>query len=350
MSKGKAKPKVADMITDNRSPQPRYNVLWLDDNLETQREFRENAAEHGLVMRGFRTLDDGIESLEDNLTFYDAILLDTTFFMDRDDELSNRVSKSIKALSHAVDKINQLASKKLLPYYIFTSNPDYENDKTFMATYENIYRKYVPEDITRLFADIRNQVRRETDAMIRNKYSEVFDAFTKRYIGEAHQKALFEVLKNYENPDALINNNIYFNPLRKILEAIFVALNKYGVIPNSCFKGQGEPNIMYCSLYMSGKEVRLSGGRFTKAKEKYFPRIIQNNVWNIVSYTNIGSHNEVPTKLEGSEISELRASGVNSPYLLYVLTFEMLDVIIWTKAFIDNNFVNNRQFMGRSRR
>lgn len=201
-----------------------------------------------------------------------------------------------------------------------------------------------------LFADIRNRVKREIDAIIRNKYSDVFEAFTDKYIGSAHQSTIFDILKNYENPSAILNGEIYYNPLRKILEAIFVSLYRYGVLPSTCFKGIGEPNIMYCSLYLSGKEVRLSGGRFTKAKEKYFPNIIQNNVWNIVSYTNIGSHNEVVTKNVGSDIAELRSSGVNSPYLLYVLTFEMMDVILWTKAFIDTNFVRNRQYIGRGKR
>lgn len=328
----------------------KYNVLWLDDRYDSQVAFSKEAAENGINLRGFKTLDEGMSALEECLTFYDAVLLDTTFFIDRDDENANKISKSIKALSHAVDKINQLAAKKLLPYFIFTSNPAYEKDATFVATYENFYRKYEPKDMQHLFADIRNRVKREIDAIIRNKYSDVFEAFTDKYIGQAHQSVIFDVLKNYETPSALINSEIYYNPLRKILEAIFVALYKYGVLPSTCFKGVGEPNIMYCSLYLSGKEVRLGGGRFTKAKEKYFPNIIQNNVWNIVSYTNIGSHNEVVTKNAGSDIAELRSSGVNSPYLLYVITFEMLDVILWTKAFIDTNFIRNRQFIGRGKR
>lgn len=328
----------------------KYNVLWLDDRFDSQSDFSRHAEENGINLRGFRTLDDGFDSLESNLTFYDAILLDTTFFIDRDDENTNKISKSIKALSYAVDRINRLATKKLLPYFIFTSNPAYEKDTTFMDTYETIYRKYVETDMQRLFADIRNRVRYEIDAVIRNKYRDVFEAFGDKYLGSANQNSLFDILKNYEKQDALLNSDLYFNPLRKILEAIFVMFYKYGVVSSSCFKGPGEPNIMYCSLYLSGKEVRLGGGRFTKAKERIFPNIIQNNVWNIVSYTNIGSHNEVINKNVGSDISELRIVGVNSPYLLYVLTFEMLDVILWTKAYIDTNFIRNKQFIGRGKR
>lgn len=328
----------------------KYNVLWLDDRYDSQTDFSRKAAENGINLRGFKTLDEGMENLEDCLTFYDAVLLDTTFFIDRDDENTNKISKSIKALAHAIARIHQLSAKKLIPYFIFTSNPEYEKDATFVATYENFYRKYDESDMQHLFADIRNRVKREVDAVIRNKYCEIFEAFTDKYIGQAHVSVIFEVLKNYENPSAVINSELYYNPLRKILEAIFMALYRYGALPSSCFKAHGEPNIMYCSLYLSGKEVRMGGGKFTKAKEKYFPNIIQNNVWNIVSYTNIGSHNEVSTKNVGSDISDLRASGVNSPYLLYVLTFEMLDVILWTKAFIDKNYVKNRQFIGRGKR
>lgn len=328
----------------------KYNVLWLDDRYDTQMDFSKKATENGINLRGFKTLDEGMESLEDCLTFYDAVLLDTTFFIDRDDENANKISRSIKALAHAVARINQLSAKKLIPYFIFTSNPAYEKDVTFVATYENFYRKYDESDMQHLFANIRNRVKRDVDAVIRNKYSEIFEAFTDKYIGQTHQSVIFEVLKNYENPSALINSELYYNPLRKILEAIFMALYRYGALPSSCFKSHGEPNIMYCSLYLSGKEVRMGGGKFAVAKEKYFPNIIQNNVWNIVSYTNIGSHNEVSTKNVGSDISDLRSSGVNSPYLLYVLTFEMMDVILWTKAFIDKNYVRNRQFVGRGKR
>ncbi len=327
-----------------------YNVLWLDDRYENQIEFSMMANDRGINLISFRTLEAGFDYLEENLSNIDAILLDTTFFMDKDDELAHSISKSIKALSYAVDRINQLSSKKLFPYFIFTSNSAYENDNTFISTYEKYYRKYNKEDIERLFTDIRTSVKREIDAIIRNKYADIFEIFTDKYIGAVHQPTLFDILKNFENSDNVINSDVYYNPLRKILEAIFVMFNRYGVIPNSCFKEVGEPNIMYCSLYLSGKEIRFGGGRFTKAKEIYFPQIIQNHVWNIVSYTNIGSHNEAQHKKVISEIAELRNSGVNSPYLLYVITFEMLDVILWAKAFMDERFLNNRQYRGRGRR
>ena len=327
----------------------KYNVLWLDDRYDLQSSFLKQAVDNGINLRCFSTLDEGFENLESNITFYDAILLDTTFFIDRDDENINKTSKSIKALSHAVDWINRLASRKLLPYFIFTSNPSFENDTTFIQTYGKIYHKFDDDDMRRLFADIRNRVHQDIDAVIRNKYIDVFDAFTNKYIGAAHQETIFEVLKNYENPNSLLNADLYFNPLRKILEAIFVMFNKYGVLGSNCFKGPGEPNITFCSLYLSGKELRLGGGRFAKAKEKIFPSIIQNNVWNIISYTNIASHNEVIDKRVGSDIAELRGVGVDSSYLLYVLTFEMLDVILWSKAYIDTNFIHNKQFIGKGK-
>lgn len=328
----------------------KYNVLWLDDKHDSQLAFTKEAEANGINLRGFRTLDDGFDSLENSIRFYDAILLDTTFFMDRDDENRNKISKSITALSHAVDRINQLSSEKLFPYFIFTSNDQYDSDPTFVQTYGAAYHKNSEGDMQRLFADIRNRVQKEIDAIIRNKYSDVFDAFDSKYIGPAHQKTIFDLLKNYENQYALDNADLYFNPLRKLLEAIFVMFYKYGVLTNSCFKGPGEPNITYCSIYLSGKELRLNGGRYAKAKEKVFPNIIQNNVWNIINYTNMGSHNEAVNKDVGGDIRELRSAGVNSPYLLFVLTFEMLDVILWSKAYIDTHFVRNKKHIGRGKR
>ncbi len=325
---------------DTTAPEmDRYSVLWLDDRYPEQMEFTMLAREKGVDLIPFRTLDDGFDYLEDNLQMIDAILLDTTFFMDRDEELNQDKSSSIKALSYAVDRINQLSTIKLFPYFIFTSNNDFEQDDTFKTTYGKFYRKYELQDIDQLIVDIRKGVKRQVDAIIRNKYSEVFETMTDTYLGEQHTRALFDILKSVERPEAIINNEVYFNPLRKMLEAIFVMLNRYGVIPNSCFKEPGEPNIMFCSLYLSGKEVRLGGSRFTKAPQTIYPTIIQNHAWNIVSYTNIGSHNEAARGRTSSEIAQLRASGVNSPYLLYTVTFQMLDVMLWSKEYIDRTFL-----------
>lgn len=320
-----------------------YNVLWFDDRISSQEEFMTEAKDNGIILHGFSTLDEGMEELEDKLSFFDAVLLDTTFFIDSEDESSKGVSDSLRALSLAVNRINQLSAKKILPYFIFSSNTAYETDTTFIATYETYYRKYVKEDIIRLFADIRNEVCSRTDAVIRNKYREVFEAFTPSYIGTNHINALFEILRNIENPTKSINERVYYNPLRKILEAIFVALRRVGTIHKDCFKEEGEPNLLFCSLYLSGKEIRFKGGRYLKPRTTILPTIIQNNVWNIINYTNIGSHNEVPGKREGSEISQLRASGVDSPYLLYILTFELLDVILWAKCHIERTIPSQKE-------
>lgn len=120
-----------------------------------------------------------------------------------------------------------------------------------------------------------------------------------------------------------IDTKLYFNSIRQILEWMFKAANKLGFLHDACLNQQGRNkknlNISDSIRFMEGKETQYSNGvRCTKA---HFPELLAKNVWTIYNGTNEGSH--------ASRALAEYLNIIDSPYLLYSLTYLLMDAIIW---------------------
>ena len=97
----------------------RYEILWIDDEWDQMVSFKEECEViHQIKLHPFRTQKAGMEALDENLKKWDAILLDARMF---DQSEENEVAK-LDGLRKAIAHINQLASRRSIPYFIFTGH------------------------------------------------------------------------------------------------------------------------------------------------------------------------------------------------------------------------------------
>ncbi len=167
------------------------------------------------------------------------------------------------------------------------------------------------------------------------------EIYEKGYLVVNSYPLLFDLLKylDEDESDFLNTNDDKFNKIRQVVEAVFYACNKWGILHDECIK-KGEVNQRRSSLFLSGMDVTLDDGKIIKSSKPHFPQIISRHVKNLIEIAGSGSHYENldkdPDKDPKVRLSHFRRF-VRSPYLFKSLVFQLLDVILWLKAYLDEN-------------
>lgn len=312
----------------------KYNVLWFDDQCkdENMQEIADKAYDkYSIILNGVESAEEGLKFLVANHHFIDAILLDARFYLNEGD-ISG--TEDLKGLRKVWDKIIQLEAQGIvLPKFIFSGQPKLDQDQTFRDTYGNFYSKHDPEELNKLFADIIEAANNRSETQIRHDYSIVFEVCSEKYIGEESQKPLFEILKSFKTPWILFNDELYFTQIRMILEYMFRAANKLGLLHDKCINSRGKVNLTESSLFLSGE---LTKHLEVSCKVSHFSKIISDEVKSILFITGAASHTVDPDIKNNINLIEYRKA-INTPYLLYSLTFQLMDILIWYRKYVDNN-------------
>ena len=312
----------------------KYNVLWFDDQFhdENMQEIADKAYDkYSIILNGFESAEEGLKFLVANHQFIDAILLDARFYLNEGD-ISG--TEDLKGLRKVWDKIIQLEAQGIvLPKFIFSGQPKLDQDQTFRDTYGFFYSKHDPEELNKLFADIIEAANNRVETQIRHEYSKVFEVCSEKYIGDASQKPLFEILKSIKTPWVLFNDELYFTQIRMILEYMFRAANKLGLLHDKCIDNKGHVNLTESSLFLSGEQTKHLE---VSCKVGHFSKIISDEVKSILFITGAASHTVDPDIKNNINLIEYRKA-INTPYLLYSLTFQLMDILIWFRKYADNN-------------
>jgi hypothetical protein len=315
-----------------------YNVLWFEDefNNANLQEIADKAYdEYSIKLNGFESAEEGLKILEVESDFFDAILLDARFYLNKDD-ISG--TEDLKGLSRIWKKLDQLeASGIIFPRFILSGQTALSKDSTFSDTYGGFYSKHEPEDINRLFNDIIIAADKRIETQIRHKYADVFDVCAEKYIGEKAAKILMDILLSMSNHAEKFDDENYFNGLRKVVEYVFRASNKLGLLHDRCIQND-EVNLTWSSLFMAGREVELkSSNNKISCSKTHFPVILANNVRSILNISNSASHTEADDNDNGKiSFSEYKEQ-IPSNYLLYSLIYQVMDLLIWYKKYADEN-------------
>ncbi len=302
-------------------------VLWIDDEYKKQDAVISDAELSGINIIPFESHEEGIQYLEANLSSIDAIILDAKVKDKKDDETTN-----LEGLRKSRDYINSLPVDVRPPYFIFTGQPDYMGSDMFVESYGEPYKKAT--DNEKLFDHIKAAVKDRPNAKIRALYPKVFELFKNCFIDQQYEKHLLKILRSINEEDFAFDDEVYFNQLRQIIEGVFRKASEVGILHEKCISRKGEVKLTLSSLFLSGIEVKTLD---IACKKEHFPKLISNHVREILDITNIGSHAEP----EGKEQSEANLKDyrkmLNTPYLLYSLTFKLMDVLLWFSEYIKEN-------------
>ena len=307
-----------------------YSVLWIDDEFEELGPLADQAARIAIKLVGFASVEAGFEELEKDLSRYDAILLDAKSF-----EKKNQVrgTEHERALDQARDKIMALKHKKFFPYFVFTGQKGLQNDSSFTRRYEGQYfKKGSPDETERLFAAIKQEVDAQPETQLRHRYAPAFAACTSQYAGERAGRLLYEMLAALHEPELTHGDDLAFNTLRQILEELFIAACNHGLLPPECLT-HGKVNITNSGQLLAGKTVKVSNTQQAKLHSALLPEVLADLIETLVSLTSNGSHAAAP--VASSRLISLRQS-VRTPYLQAALTYQILDLLVWFKALLDD--------------
>lgn len=297
-----------------------YNILWIDDEHETLTGTKGRAKRNGIQLVPFKSLNAGMSELEQNYPFYDGVLLDAKFLENEDDI---KGSEDTDNVHRAKEQLLQL--KKKFEIFVLTGQAEAYEDTTFNKAFKKVYKKGSDEDIERLFVDIKNAAANQQDTQLRHAYKRIFDVCTEKYIGEMAGQDILNLLK--VNDETNIDN--HFNTIRKIVEDLFMAFVKFSLLPSEFVTPSVSLN--ETSKFLAGKSPDgtffIEKG-YQHLEETHLPKQIAFYLRSILSVTQAGSHR--------SEI-DLFVKSIKTSYLLKSVFFQLLDVLVWFKIYVDSN-------------
>jgi hypothetical protein len=298
-----------------------YNILWIDDEHETLAGTKGRAKRNGINLIPFKSLNSGIDELERNYPYFDGVLLDAKFFENEDDVKGTEDTYNVH---RAKERLLQL--KKKFEVFVLTGQAEAYEDKTFKKAFTKVYKKGSDEEVDRLFSDIKVAAATQEDTQIRHSFKRVFDVCTEKYIGEIAGQDILNLLK--VNDEASIDN--HFNAIRKVVEDIFIAFNKFNLLPKEFVSPSVALN--QSSIFLAGQEQYESTDavykRYKHLPETHLPKQIAFYFRSILYVTQPAAHR--------SDI-DLFVKTIKTPFLLKSVLFQLLDVLVWFKMYVDSN-------------
>ncbi|MEO6671016.1 MAG: hypothetical protein ABIN36_16160 [Ferruginibacter sp.] len=318
----------------------RYKVLWIDDMFKTQEDFIGEAEQEYIDVYPYESHEEGIARLNSDPEFFHAVILDAKVKKGKDD-----TDTGLAGLSASRDRLIEINKNGYLPFFIFTGQPDYVDASWFTETFGKYYIKAKDNEL--LFKDLKNAIDKKIEYQIQKKYQSAFEVCTDKYIGAPAIKHFFDILTSIEHPADQFDDEKYFNGLRKIIEYVFRASNKLGLLHDKCIPN-GIVNLTWSSLFMALKEMELgSSGEKIGCSKIHFPCILASNVKSILDITSAASHTEGEKENGKLNFTQYKTQ-INSNYLLYSLAFQVMDLVLWFKKYADehpDSKINKAQWM-----
>lgn len=306
----------------------RFNVLWIDD--DPSESFLNEAYEYGLDIDVKTCHDDGIAALKNPNNSYDAIILDANC------KITNEESEkpSLDSLTESILEVHSYCTaSQLIPWYVYTGGgyEGFDNLESRISSKRQWDdRKYYKKPIQRyeLFDNLKKAIEEinSSEWQIRNEYSDVFEICSDKYIGYQNAGRLLKLLLALKNKD--IQNPIHFNSIRKIIEDFFEKLHQLELLPR-----EQNNNGKIEKVSFNGKSRFLSN-------LSIIPIYIQRNIHSVVSITQDASHskNNVGNELKSNNLQvDTDIQSNKAPYLLHSTIYELLNILSWSKTFIDDN-------------
>lgn len=313
----------------------RYEILWIDDEWDKMASFKEECEViHQIKLHPFRTQKAGMEALDENLKKWDAILLDARMY----DQSEEKEVAKLDGLRKAIAHINQLASRRSIPYFIFTGQPDLMSNEMFEQSFGKYYNKGM--DGEKLIADMKSAIGQSTRYQVKTYYPDAVEDLS--FLSEDERENVLDILEAMHFPHSRpdFTPRLYYNPLRKALEGVFRLAGKASIIPGDFFK-DGQVNINQCFMFLIGCPADKIG---YKATERIAPRHIQEMMSLIMNIGNINSHSlaeSQPTELSEAEIqgydNHIKQSGTNSKYLVFSMALQLCEILRWMNHYISEH-------------
>lgn len=313
-----------------------YNVIWIDDEWDTIGKSFIQICEirHNIHITPFKTRREGIDALEQNLKFWDAVILDAKAF---NNSSTNEVA-SVDGLFAARDRLLELRQRRYIPFFVFTRQPDLFKDEMFEKAVGKYYKKDAAGQAS-LITAIKEEVSLSPRHQLRVQYSSVLDRLYSIDIesGESILNIFEAMHYPQDHPD--FEPIDHYNKLRKILEWNYKESIKYGIIPEECVEN-GIVNLNQSCCYLCGlncDHIHLRYGDETQ-KEHIVPKHIKDMMFLVLYLGNINSHTAQLPKEDIDRLEVYLKDEVrNSRYLIFSLALQICEITMWLGRYMDEH-------------
>ena len=314
----------------------RYRVIWVDEEPDTM-QFVEAGLRHNLEIQQFKSWDKARTALLSRFDSFSAIVLDGRCVVNEgeepDPDFLYQVVRELAAIfAH---------HEEMTPWYVLSSGslPDFES--TLRRIGMGIREQMEPEwgrmyfrkwnDMDDLCQTIRHATSLKKDNKIRTMYRDVF-AVLNQYFPPDSRQTMLDILKALHYPEDKRNFDavLYYTQLRRILEHLFRAANRLGVLPDEVMGAPDKVNLANSSLYLAGRDVNL-GNRYVRYKKPgmyVFPPVVSQIVKSILVVANKNSHT-VELDNQGRTVIQDYYNSLHSNNFLFGYALHLCDVLIW---------------------
>ena len=292
-----------------------YKVLWVDDDQTIVKGTQIDADAYGIELDHYSNWQEAEVALKNNFDDYTAIILDAFCQISPNEDIQ-------EGFIHVV--LPSLATlfgekHKFLPWYILSSGTMSGFSETVkIAKYHHQipewgnmeYIKDAPDDDPKnasfLYENIRRVGKAQANNTILFRHKDVFDYLGKdKLIDERARKLMLKMLSALYYPEENIKYEYAGNPLRKVVEYIFRAARKMGLLTDKCFDSKDHIVLLDASRYLAGKTINCYQGKKITHQARWgkpgpgkdgdggdsvFPQDIAMLVKNILNYSSSDSH------------------------------------------------------------
>lgn len=308
-------------------------IALVDDDEAYAAALTHRAASHGLTLTWFPNwarAKERIKSKEFKLVVIDAK-------GQRDD---HSPKGDITHLTIARMDLAQWRGQNIhVPYVICTG---FAEDAT--AGVDNEKRYIKAEEEEEMLAEIKRMVDRSSEAGLRQRYADVLDVLRQPWFDPAAEELFMEALLFVERGDKSGRDRLFMNPLRQVVEHLFLAAHKQGLLPDRLV--QPVLNQRLSASFLAGRPVDFPSKSAPIAKLStglpLLPKLLSYALDNVLSVTNWGSHAIHPgataedTNFLADNEEAFREHG-GSPYLLSTALFQLMDILVFFKRFVEQH-------------
>lgn len=307
-------------------------IALVDDDEAYAKSQIGMAHDHGFHLTWYRTWEEAKDRIKDRT--YRLVILDAKGQIDPDSP-----SEDIGHLHQArTDLATWRGANIHIPYVICTG---FDEGETRNLRNEKRYLKGKEKE---MYAELKRIVDRSNERALRDRYAEVFAVFKEKYFDSNAEPLFMEALLYVERGDKSGHDRLFMNPLRQVIEHLFIAAHGFGLLPDELIKPN--LNLRLSANFMSGEKVAFpskSSHRMTLwCGRPVFPKIVGTELRSVLHLTNWGSHAlfAVATAEDTNYLSDNEEAfheHGGSPYLLSTAVFQLMDVLVFFKRFVDEH-------------
>lgn len=289
----------------------KYKVLWIDDQPELVKGYQFWAGLRNIELIHRESWTDAILVLEKEFNELTAIILDANCKYNTSDKALDE-----GFLGDVLQELKELFGKRgrFIPWYILSAGTmsnfsiitnvvigreRRERETDWGAT---IYLKTDFEnqgENSPLFDNIRRVGDWQSNNIVLFRHRDVFKYMGKNaLISDEARKIMLKALAVMYYPEENINYEFAGNPIRKVVEYLFKAAYKYGLLSDAFFNDRGNLRIWDSMQYLCGMDASSVGFRFGNkgVKKDYsdyesvLPTTCYNSFKGLLNYVNVDSH------------------------------------------------------------